>query len=280
MSNGFRLRLRAAAERPLDFPLDLAGVLPTAMAGRTAAEVAASLIGCGNARLALGECFDVEPVASEGPELRFEGDLSRCDRIGEAMDGGVLHVEGDAGDYLGSQMRGGELRVAGAAGAFAGCEMAGGHLEIAGNVGSFAGGALPGSMDGMRGGVLVVHGHADARVADRMRRGTLVVHGDVGDFAASRMVAGTLALGGRVGAHCGYGMRRGTLVFAADPADQPSPPATFAPTGHDIRVIWALLARSLAYHGGRFATLPARQPRRFVGDLGADGKGEWLLPQA
>ena len=89
------------------------------------------------------------------------------------------------------------------------------------------------------------------------------------------MVAGTIAVGGRVGAHCGYGMRRGTLVFAGPP---PAVPPTFVSTHQDIVVFWTLLRRSLAYHGGRFAALPARAPHRLVGDLAVDGKGEWLLP--
>jgi formylmethanofuran dehydrogenase subunit C len=104
----------------------------------------------------------------------------------------------------------------------------------------------------------------------------LLIHGDAGDFLAARMVAGTVALAGRAGAHCGYGMRRGTLVFAG-PA--PETPPTFVETRHDITVFWALLRRSLAYHGGPFAALPARTPHRLVGDLAAGGKGEWLLPQ-
>ena len=153
--------------------------------------------------------------------------------------------------------------------------MAGGLIEVAADVGDFAAGALPGSMDGMRGGTLIVRGNAGARCGDRMRRGTVVLHADAGDFLASRMVAGTIAIAGRVGAHCGYGMRRGTLVFAGPP---PAVPPTFVATHQDIVVFWTLLRRSLAYHGGPFAALPASAPRRLVGDLAVDGKGEWLLP--
>ena len=213
--------------------------------------------------------------AEPPPELRLEGDLSRFDAIGHGLDGGLLHIAGAVGDRLGLSMRGGEIRVNGAAGQLAGCEMAGGLIEIAADVGDFAAGALPGSMDGMRGGTLIVRGNAGARCGDRMRRGTVVLHGDAGDFLASRMVAGTIAVAGRVGAHCGYGMRRGTLVFAGPP---PAVPPTFVSTHQDIVVFWTLLRRSLAYHGGRFTALPARAPRRLVGDLAVDGKGEWLLP--
>lgn len=309
---GWCLRLKAQP----DFRVDFGGVLPLRLAAMTAAEVARVEVRHGNRMLALGELFDIAALdegvgdpgsagtgaacaaggmnqsgagASAGalsaataqgcaeppPELRLEGDLSRFDAIGHGLDGGVLHIAGAVGDRLGLSMRGGEIHVQGAAGQLAGCEMAGGLIEIAGDVGDFAAGALPGSMDGMRGGTLIVRGNAGARCGDRMRRGTVVVHGDAGDFLASRMVAGTIAVASRVGVHCGYGMRRGTLVFAGPP---PAVPSTFVATHQDIVVFWTLLRRSLAYHGGRFAALPVHAPRRVVGDLATDGKGEWLLP--
>ena len=308
-TRGWCLRLKAQP----DFRVEFGGVLPARLAAMTADAVARVEVRHGNQMLALGELFDIAALgggasdpgeagagaagatnppgagASSGtppaataearaeppPELRLEGDLSRFDAIGHGLDGGVLHIAGAVGDRLGLSMRGGEIRVNGAAGQLAGCEMAGGLIEIAADVGDFAAGALPGSMDGMRGGTLIVRGNAGARCGDRMRRGTVVLHGDAGDFLASRMVAGTIAVTGRVGAHCGYGMRRGTLVFAGPP---PAVPSTFVATHQDVVVFWTLLRRSLAYHGGRFAALPARAPRRLVGDLVVDGKGEWLLP--
>ena len=271
---GWCLRLKAQP----DFRVDFGGVLPARLAAMTADEIARVEVRHGNAMLALGELFDVAALGDDDESsvaLRLEGDLSRFDAIGQGLDGGVLRIDGAVGDRLGLAMRAGEIHVHGAAGQLAGCEMAGGLIEIAADVGDFAAGALPGSMDGMRGGTLIVRGNAGARCGDRMRRGTVVLHGGAGDFLASRLVAGTIAVAGRVGAHCGYGMRRGTLVFAGIP---PAVPPTFVATHQDIVVFWTLLRRSLAYHGGRFAALPARAPRRLVGDLAVDGKGEWLLP--
>lgn len=267
----FRLRLRAQPA----LRLELAGLTPLAVAGQDAGELARRPIWHGNESLPLGEFFDIAPLPGEVPTLHFEGDLARCDGIGRAMDGGFIRVEGDVGDYLGAQLRAGEIYVSGSAGLLAACEMAGGRLEVGGSVGDYAANALPGDMDGMRGGLLLVRGNAGARFGDRMRRGSALVFGDAGDFLASRMVAGTIAVAGRVGAHCGYGMRRGSLVFAGPP---PEIPATFAATGHDIGTFWALLSRSLARHGGAFAELAGRPPRRLVGDLATDGRGEWLLP--
>jgi formylmethanofuran dehydrogenase subunit C len=107
-----------------------------------------------------------------------------------------------------------------------------------------------------------------------MRRGTVVVYGDVGDFAASRLVAGTIAIGGRPGAHGGHAMRRGSVVFASG-APEPSP--TFVPAIADVSVFWQLLARDLARHRGPFDNLHTRRIERHLGDLGADGKGEWIV---
>lgn len=267
----FRLRLRAHPA----LRLELAGLAPLALTGETPSSLARRPVWHGNEQVPLGEFFDVESLAADGPELVFDGDLSRCDGVGRGLDGGRIRVEGDVGDYVGAGMNAGEIVVTGRAGMLAACEMAGGRLEVGGDVGDYAASALPGDMDGMRGGLLVVRGNAGERFGDRMRRGTAVVFGDTGDFLASRLVAGTVAVAGEVGAHCGYGMRRGTLIFAGP---QPVPPATFVPTGHDVQVIWTLLARSLAQHGGRFGALAASRPRRFAGDLAVDGKGEWLMP--
>jgi formylmethanofuran dehydrogenase subunit C len=265
---GWRFELRQAPA----LRVDLRGVVPSTLAGLSVREIEQRRVGHGNTTVPLAEFFRVAESPDEG--LRFAGDLVRFDRVGWQMAGGTIVVEGDVGHYAGAAMSAGELRVHGSAGLHAACEMAGGLLSIAGNVGDFAAGTLPGSMDGMRGGTLLVKGRAGARFGDRMRRGSALVFGDVGEFAGSRMVAGTIAIGGRAGAHAGYAMRRGTLVFAG-PAPTPSP--TFVPAIAAADVIWQLLARDLARHGGVFAELPRRGVERHLGDLAADGKGELIF---
>ncbi len=258
---GFTLRLKQSPA----LRVDMRGVTPSA-------DVPQLQVGYGNALVPLAELFSITP-RNDG-KLVFEGDCSRCDRIGWQMDGGTLIVEGDAGDYVGAVMRGGEILVRGNTRDLAACEMAGGALTIDGNAGDFTASTLPGSMDGMRGGTLVIKGNVGERCADRMRRGSVIVFGNSGDFLASRLVAGTIALGGRSSAHVGYGMRRGSIVFAG-PAPTPSP--TFVPAIADVPVFWQLLARDLAQHGGVFADLPSRRIERQLGDLAADGKGEWII---
>ena len=265
--SSFTLQLRQAPS----LRLDLRGITPSALAPLPVAEVQRLPLGYGKQLLPLGEFFDVQVHSSD--ELVLTGDLSRCDRVGWLMDGGVLRVESSVGHYAGGAMRAGRLQVQGDAGDLAACEMAGGLLTIAGSAGDFCASTLPGSMDGMRGGTLVVHGDVGARFGDRMRRGTAVVHGNAGDFLASRWVAGSIALAGTAGAHVGYGMRRGTLVFAG-PA--PNVPTTFVPAGGCTPVFWQLLARSLARHGGLFADLPTRGMQRHLGDAAVSGKGELI----
>ncbi len=272
--NGWHLRLRQAPALRVDFR----AITPAALAGLSAAEVGHLPLFQGNARLALGDLFEVAPGTEDGL-LQLEGDLGRFDRIGWQMDGGRIRVEGDAGHYAGGCMRAGDLRIEGSAGLLSACEMAGGAMTVRGNVGDFAASTLPGSMDGMRGGTLVVHGDAGERFGDRMRRGTALVHGNAGAFLGARMVAGTIAVGGQVGAHAGYGMRRGSIVFAAPGAALPvgiAEALTFVPNRTPTPVFWALLARDLARHGGAFADLPSRRMERHLGDLSADGKGELI----
>jgi formylmethanofuran dehydrogenase subunit C len=259
--SGFTLRMKQTPS----LRVDLRGVTPSA-------DVRTLQVGYGNALVPLSELFSITP--RHDGKLVFEGDCSRCDRIGWQMDGGTLIVEGDAGDYAGACMSGGEIILRGNARDLAACEMTGGSLTIEGNARDFAASTLPGSMDGMRGGTLIVKGNVGERCADRMRRGTVIIFGNSGDFLASRMVAGTIALGGHAGAHVGYGMRRGSIVFAgAAPALSP----TFVLAIADAPVFWQLLARDLAQHAGVFADLPKRRIERHLGDLAADGKGEWII---
>jgi formylmethanofuran dehydrogenase subunit C len=259
---GFTLTLRHAP----DLRLDLRAV------GPGVADPARTLVGYGNGQVMLGEFFAVAPRGDD--RFVFEGDCSRCDRIGWQLAGGSIVVDGPAGHYAGALMKGGEIEVRGDAGDLAACEMQGGSLAIDGRAGDFAASALPGSMDGMRGGTLVVRGDVGERFGDRMRRGSAVVSGNAGDFLASRLVAGTIALGGRCGAHAGYGMRRGTIVFAGA---APDVPPTFVPAIDDVTVFWRLLVRDLARFGGAFEGLASRRIERHRGDLSAEGKGEWIV---
>jgi formylmethanofuran dehydrogenase subunit C len=256
--------------------VDLRGITPVALAGLSLAAIEKLCVTHGTQTLALAEFFSLSQSETADDELRLAGDLSRFDRIGWQLGGGRIVVDGAVGDYVGACMTGGELRVKGDAGLLAACEMAGGTLHIQGSVDDFAASTLPGSMDGMRGGSFIVQGNAGARFGDRMRRGTALVFGNVGDFLASRMVAGTIGVGGSAGAHVAHGMRRGSVVFAGA---RPTVPPTFVPAVAGADVIWPMLARDLARHGGPFSTLATRRiAERHLGDVAAAGKGELIFP--
>lgn len=260
-----------------DLRVDLRGITPASLAGLTVSQIERLAVTQGRQLLALADFFKVtcdDTSANADGELLLEGDLSRVDRIGWQMAAGRIAATGSVGDYAGACMSGGELHIQGHAGSLVACEMAGGLLSIDGDVGDRAASHLPGSMDGMRGGTLIVRGRAGDRFGDRMRRGTAVVFGDVGDFLASRLVAGTIAVGGAAGAHVGFGMRRGSVVFAGS---APGAAPTFVPALADAAVAWQLLARDIARYGGPFAGLAARRPRRHLGDLSSDGRGELIV---
>jgi formylmethanofuran dehydrogenase subunit C len=270
-----RITLRAST--PPALRIDARTLLPAALAPLSEGEIARLPLWHGTERIALADLFDVQLHATPEAEpcIAFEGDMRRFDRVGCAMDGGSIVVNGDVGDLAGAQMTGGTLAVSGSSGAFAACEMAGGRIEIGGHTGDFAAGALPGSMDGMRGGTLVVRGHTGERFGDRMRRGTALVFGDAGAFAASRMVAGTIGIAGSVGEHLAYGMRRGTLILPG--VRQLQQTNRFVENHAETSVFWRLIARSLAREGGAFGELAQQTPRRLAGDISVDGRGELLI---
>jgi formylmethanofuran dehydrogenase subunit C len=258
--------------------ISLFGITPDQLAGRSIAEIEKLPLAWGRHTLALGEFFTISGSADE--HLVFEGGDRRFSDLGGGMAAGECEVHGDAGDFLGHDMRGGRLVVSGSAGCFAASGLAGGEVIIDGSAGDRLGAALPWLPGGMRGGRVIVAGNVGERCADKLRRGEIFIGGDAGEFCATRMVAGTVVVAGRLGPHAGYGMRRGTLLLLGEAF---APPATFAETAMAadsyLRLVWRdWLARFEA--ASPFAAF-ARQAkdgdvkaRRWMGDIGSDGRGE------
>jgi len=255
-------------ERPPE-RLDLSGVLPHLLTGKTAAEIARIGVGTTRAALTLGDVFRVR--LGDAAHIRIEGACDRLDWIGHGMTGGEIAVEGDAGSQAGRLMTGGRLMIGGNAGPWAGSGMRGGEIEIRGDAGERLGGPLPGEMAGVRGGTVIVRGDADTRVADRMRRGAIVVEGRAGAWAGSRMIAGTLIVAGAAGSLPGYLMRHGTIVLGVGSAEL-SP--TFIDCGVHELTVFRLLAAFLTRSSTRAARLLQRPLRRLAGDMAVLGKGE------
>ena len=255
--------------------VDCSALTPDGLRGKTGAEIGRIELPIGNTCIAVAELFKIK--GGDPERIVFSGDGRKLDRIGAAMAGGEIVVEGCAGDYLGLGMKGGVLRVAEDAGIFAACEMRGGVLRIDGNAGDFVGGGLPGERRGMFGGTVVVTGNVGARAGDQMRRGMILVAGNAGDYLGSRMSGGTIVVLGNVSAFAGYAMKRGTLLLSQLPTDLPS---TFNDCGVHPFGFLALLMPAIHRHGGAFAELKfaTNRAQRWMGDLANIGRGEIIVP--
>jgi formylmethanofuran dehydrogenase subunit C len=267
------LKLRLIAKTQT--PIELDGIVPTSVRGKTLADVERLPIYCGNEQVALGELFAVTGETAD-ERMEFEGDLSGVHRIGASMAGGEIHIAGNAGRHVGAEMKRGTIIVQGNAGDWIGAQMQGGLIHVAGDAGDLAGGAYRGSERGMTGGKILIDGSAGKEVGHSMRRGLIAVGKDCGEFAGVNMIAGTILVFGTCGARPAAGMRRGTLgVFGAK---TPELLPTFRGGCVSRPLVLQLLFRSLKRE--RF-TVPQElwqaDYRIFHGDALSGGRGEVLL---
>lgn len=261
------LTLRAAPHGRID----MTGVLPETLAGRSAGEIALHMLQMDGKPVALGELFEIATGAGDG--LLIQGDCRRLDCLGKGMTVGTLRIEGNGGDFAGQNLRGGELVITGDVGDYAANGMKGGLLRISGHAGDGLGAALTGDRTGMAGGVVAVAGDVGDRLGDRMRRGLVLVRGRAGASCGARLLAGTLVVAGGCGAQPGFGLRRGSLILGRAPD---AIPATFNDAGV-VELSYLGLLRRHAH-----AILPAVVPassrvHRYMGDLAFGGKGEILV---
>jgi formylmethanofuran dehydrogenase subunit C len=251
--------------------VDAAPLVPGLLEGKSRTEIERVTLTGWNETFRVGDLFSVK--GEDAGQMALEALDGSFLRVGAGLDRGEIVVVGNAGDYCGEAMTAGSLTVKGKAGDYLGCGMKGGTASCSGNAGSFAGSGRAGEMTGMRGGTIVIRGDAGDRCGDRMRRGLLLVEGGVGQYCASRMLAGSVVVLGSAGSGAGYLMRRGTVVFAERGIEIG---ATFNHSGDYELLALRLLLRSLARHGGGFKPLASStgQYSRWLGDLGAAGKGE------
>ena len=255
--------------------IDLTGIVPDRVAGRTAIEIARLEIGADGCRLPLGDLFDVEGTADDGL-LLCAGDFSRVHGIGAGMREGTIAVRGSVGRHAGAGMAGGTLTVDGSAGDWLAAAMTGGRVLVEGHAGDNVAAGLPGSDSGVRGGLIVINGDVGCLAGSRMRRGLLGIAGSCGDGAAFEMRAGTVFVAGQVGRHAGLGMRRGSLVAVSS---IPEMPPTFSRGAAWSPGVLPLLAGRLARAGLRAAAARAAGDgggtwQQWHGDLLAGGRGE------
>jgi formylmethanofuran dehydrogenase subunit C len=241
--SGFALTPHAAPDCGSHCRLDFSALLPSRLAGQTAAAVAHLSLA---PRVVVGDLFAVRATAAAA--LVIEGGSDRYDRVGAGLDGGEVIVRGAVGRQAGQAMRAGRL-VLGEAGA--------------------------GLAEEMRGGTVLVQGTVGEAAAARMRRGLLIVEGDAGPALAARMIAGTVLVCGTAARRTGLMMRRGTLRLGRLAGTLPPTfvPAAGAPAG----VFEALLVRFVAPLSAAAAALCAAPSTRFLGDAAVGGQGEVLV---
>lgn len=253
-----------------DQRLDLAPLTPDRLAGLDAKAVARIAINTTRVPVCVGDVFRITP--GDPASIVIAGGSARFDNLGEAMSGGNLLLEGEAGLYAGRGMSGGRLEIRGSVGPWAASGLLGGRLEIGGDAGERLGGSLPGERTGMAGGEVVVRGNAGERAGDHLRRGLIVIEGDAGRAPGSRMIAGTIVVCGRAGRLPGYLMRHGTLLLGANV--EALPPSFVPVGGGDDLLFLRLLGDALRSLSQRAAALVRAPSRRFAGDMAVLGKGE------
>jgi formylmethanofuran dehydrogenase subunit C len=204
-------------------------------------------------RVNLGDLFEIS--GDPDGEIRFTGDLKLADRLGSSLIAGRVVVEGDVGNE-------------------AGLGMSGGILIINGKAGDRTGAASPGYNRGMTGGELIVRSSAGAEAGAYMRRGLLAIGGEAGDRTGLGMIAGTVVVRGRAGLDTGLWSKRGSVV-ALGPITPPAT-YTYACTYHPVhlRLILTRLRtyHGFPIHRRHLAGLY----RRYSGDFAELGKGEIL----
>ncbi|MGO9397377.1 MAG: formylmethanofuran dehydrogenase subunit C [Xanthobacteraceae bacterium] len=258
-------------QRP-DQRLDLSPLVPHLISGRTTAQIERIELQTTRRRVSVGDIFRLR--MGDADRIRIEESCDRLDRIGYAMTGGEIFVDGDVGVQAGRLMAGGSLTLRGNTGPWAASGMKGGLLEILGATDAFLAAPLAGEMVGMRGGLVIVRGRAGERAGDRMRRGTIVIEGEAGAYAGSRMIAGSLIVGRKAGPLPGFLMKRGSIVLG-DGCAVMSP--TFVDCGYHELLAMRLWAGIVDPHSRKAAALLRRPLQRLAGDMAVLGKGEIFI---
>lgn len=257
---------------PPGVALNLKGILPDRLAGRTRREVGSILIEADERPASLGDFFGIDGDSVDD-SIELMGDCSQLHWVGAGLRSGRILVRGNVGRHSGEGLIGGRLVVEGNAGDFLAAEMTGGVVRVSGNAGDCVAAALAGSPAGMQGGLVVVEGSAGNFTASRLRRGIVAIGGDCGSGAALEMLAGTLIVAGRLGPQAGMGMRRGSIV-ALGPA--PALGLTFRRGAAWRPTVLALVGSKLTREGFTAARGMHRDRlyRQWHGDILSGGGGE------
>lgn len=261
-------------------PVEAEGLLPSSLRNKSRKEVEKTLVWHGNRQVPLAELFQISGDQSD-MEIRFEGDLGGVHWIGARLDGGKIHVAGNAGRHVGSQMSAGEIEISGHVDDFLGVEMRAGTIHVHGNAGNQVGGVYPGSRRGMRGGNILVEGNVGHELGRSMRRGLIAVGGSTGEGPGYGMIAGTILIAGECGPRPAVNMRRGTMVLT-DPRQRPALLPSFRQACRRSPEFLPLVLAELERLGFQMsssgkATDLISEYDVYNGDLLTIGKGEILM---
>ena len=250
MSDGITAQLRT----PLQSRADLGAVLAGAWSGLAAVDLARrpALLD-GGTSVPLGDLFELS--GAPAGRIRFEGDLTRADRLGAGLAEGEIIVEGPVGDETG-------------------LGMSGGVIDVHGDAGARTGGAAGDARRGMTGGELLVRGGAGPEPGTRMRRGLLVVMADVARHAGPGMIAGTVIVFGDAGPAPGRWSKRGSIVALGSVRIPPT--YRYACTYQPDHLRLTLLRLRTRYHLAVDERYVSGFYRRYSGDLADLGRGEIL----
>src|SRR5687768_14955370 len=102
--------LRFTLKKPSSVPLEVEGITPDTVRGKSLAEIERLEMFQGNVKLPLAEFFTVAGDAAD-EVLDWEGDLSGVHWIGTKMTSGRVVIHGPGGRHIGSEMTGGEIHV-------------------------------------------------------------------------------------------------------------------------------------------------------------------------
>jgi formylmethanofuran dehydrogenase subunit C len=250
VSGGINARLR----RPLQTRADLGAVLAGAWSGLAAVDLARrpALLD-GGTSVPLGDLFELS--GAPAGRIRFEGDLTKADRLGAGLAEGEVIVDGPVGDETG-------------------LGMSGGVIDVHGDAGARTGGAAGDARRGMTGGELLVRGGAGPEPGMRMRRGLLVVMADVAGHAGPGMIAGTVIVFGDTGPAPGRWSKRGSIVALG--SVQIPPTYRYACTYQPEHLRLTLLRLRKRYDLAVDQRYVSGSYRRYSGDLADLGRGEIL----
>lgn len=196
-----------------DIGLDVEGLLPEVIRGKSTEEIERIKIFYGNRKVDVGDFFD---VSNDGENMVFEGDLTRIKRIGAFLRDGEIVIRGNAGMYTGAFMRGGKIVVEGDVGHFSALNMKGGEMVVRGNAGDCLGASYRGDWRGMSSGKIFVSGNAGKEVGSHMRGGIIIIRGYTDSYCGVKMTGGII-FANKANKRAGASMRGGSIIINETP---------------------------------------------------------------